>query len=142
MSRLVNVVDTLKNIRREREKINAHVAQLERLQSAVERVTSTPHIGSRGSAVNDPMAEAVAKIVEMQSRLLDMVLEAEMLIADVERYIEDVLPPKQARIIRLRYFEALTWDEITEKTEYARSWCFDLHDRAIDYLRGCLISIA
>jgi DNA-directed RNA polymerase specialized sigma subunit len=140
MSRTIYVVDTLKDIQREREKINAHIATIERLQSAVERVTTAPRIGSRGTAVTDPMAESIAKVLEKQSKLMDMVLEIETLIADVEKYIEDVLPPKQSRILRLRYFEALTWEEVAEHAGFEMRWCFELHDRAIESLRGCMIS--
>lgn len=80
----------------------------------------------------DRIGEWVDKITEVSerfSRVIDLYTDH---ILEVDLAISEVGDSDQRTILRLRYLDGLTWDEISERTHYSRRWCIVLHNRAMD----------
>ncbi len=93
-------------------------------------ITGMPSGGSGGKDLSGYVAavdELEGKIQNNRYQLIKTYTE----ISDVICALED---ETQQRIMRLRYLQCMSWDEIAFKTGYATSWIYKLHGWALQYI--------
>lgn len=93
-----------------------------------------------GSGTQDKLAEAVAKIVD---------LEAEI-VRDIDRYVaakqeisatlEKISDPDQLQVLHQRYVQYKTWEQIAYDTGFSYRWVCTLHGRALQEIEKILTS--
>lgn len=113
------------------KKINAELRELERLKALATRCTSALGGVPGGGSGRGRTEDVLIKIADMQTRingdvdtLVDFRNEAEELLS--------LLPCSNSRtLLKLRYFDYLTWEEIAREMGYGGRYIYDLHRRAL-----------
>ena len=102
------------------------------LREMMER-TSRPlrHTPGARSVHKDYMAEGVAAIDEIERNNSERLAMAMQHVIAVESAITTIPDATQREIIRMRYIDAMTWEEISGKTHYHERWCKELHSRGL-----------
>lgn len=131
----MSIMDELRNIKALRADIEALQNRRARLWASMEGLSPRPRQGSRGTAVRDRMATAVARLEELDCLILERIVAAESRALEIESII-DALPGIQRRIIRLYYIDGLTWEEVAKVEHYSSRRCQQIHDIARATLAG------
>ncbi len=113
---------------------------LERKQLAddlaeLEVVMTSPRIGTsdgtpRGTAGGNPLENMVLRHMELQERYRAKLAETDAAIAEIERAIES-LPPRERKLMRHRYIEALEWEAVCAKMSYSWRQVHRIHRQAL-----------
>lgn len=132
------IEETLRNYRA----IKAELARLEEWLEEIEaemfypkpqRLTgmpSTPTKDNDGALVN-----LTARRMELQKKYMAKLAELHQAILDAEDAIE-TLNPTDRRILRYKYFEGLTFEQIAEIMHYSRQGITKRHRQALDRLEA------
>lgn len=108
--------------------------QLQRLESQIEKITtSIRQTGGIHGGPNDGMTDKIAALLDMRDALWDAILDQKAK-CDYIRIQIGILPFEQIRVIELRYFDGLQWDDIATRMHYERRQCFRLHKCALKNL--------
>lgn len=117
---------TMRNIEQLEQKLAELEAEVTRQTS---RITHTP----RGKS-NKSMIEAlVIKIIEVQEEINRQLKRSYELVKKIERAIEP-LPPREACLIRARYLDLKTWDQIAADMNYSWRQIHYIHRNALRLL--------
>ena len=127
------IIEDLKEIRYLRREIEGDAERIARLQSALESVVKPLQRIRGGRTFEDRLSGKVAKVLDMQEKLLWKVMVCEGRIEAVEKEL-DVLPHHMSIVMRMRYFDDMEWLQIAETLHYSMRWCTHLHRRALDRL--------
>lgn len=106
---------------------------LERLQDKAERTTSILRDMPRGGKVED-MSDLIAKKIELEKYVKEMLLAALETRIEIENVIKLISNPEYRAILRYKYIENMTFEEIAEKTMYSNRNIYYMHDKAIKSL--------
>lgn len=118
--------DLAKDIRKRKERI-------EELDSKL-KGSRGPMTGTRGSGgASDPQKKLWDAMFELEDQLATRKEEQEAMLRRIEPEL-DKLPEPGRTILKWRYIEGMEWKPIAKRAKYARSVCFELHNRAIDLL--------
>lgn len=123
----------LKSVRAMKQQENSI---LRRIAVLYERVTNTAqelHDVSSGHAARDKHAEYVASVDGLETELKKAVLETERNIQRIDYEVNN-LPNQQANIIRLRYYDGLSWNEVAKISHYSTSHAKKIHAMAVKNL--------
>lgn len=109
--------------------------RMARLRSLAEWCTSTlrPTGGGKGET-GDRVSKMAAEIADMEAHALR---KAEAYLAHarmVDQAIGELSDGKQRMILRLRYLDGLTWEEVSLRTNYSERWVRKLHQKALEAL--------
>lgn len=111
----------------------------ERLKEIRDSMTSIKSMNyeevSASSGVNDRIANAIAKLVEVEHTYLDKIAD----IAEMEKEINDLLShltPKEQKLIRLRYMQSKSWEDICGIMFYSWQGVHKLHSNTLDKLEN------
>ena len=126
----MTVLEALRELRWMAKDIEQWRERIDRLRSATEGMTQRPRDGARGTAEQDHLAAAVAMIEGMQRTLFCKIVEREKVLLDAEQFV-DTLPVSQRAIIRMKYFDGMSWAAVSRAAAYDERWCRRLHDRAV-----------
>ena len=129
----MTALESLRELRWMAKDIEQWRERIDRLRSAMEGMTQQPREGARGTSEQDHLAAAIALIDEMQSTLFCKIVEREKVLLDAEQYV-DTLPVSQRAIIRMKYFDGMSWAAVSRAAAYDERWCRRLHDRAVKRL--------
>ncbi|MDL2318494.1 hypothetical protein LJC74_05390 [Eubacteriales bacterium OttesenSCG-928-A19] len=111
--------------------------RIERLRSMAEWCTSqiNPSGGYGGHAAQDRVGSLSAELADMeqeaQRRIQAFVEHARVVDAGISQ-VED---STQRTVLRLRYLDGLSWEEISGRTHYHTRWCKELHRRGLGNMR-------
>ncbi|MCL2677833.1 MAG: hypothetical protein FWE85_02135 [Clostridiales bacterium] len=84
----------------------------------------------RSSHKGDRTASAVTKIFFLEEMLMEKIGTLTALRLEIERAIEE-LPSLERRILRLRYVEGNSWEDISVTISYSMPHIWRLHDRIL-----------
>ena len=116
---------------RETEQLETERQQImERLQGAVQ-YSGMP--GAKGG-ISDPVGNAAAKLAEVKT-MLDEKLDQ---LADMRLAIEsaiDGLAPEERRLMRCRYIEGKTWEQVAVELNYCIQHVWRLHGEILSRMR-------
>ena len=120
----------LKSIRILRKRICELDEQIEDLKSVMERATPTLSQAPCRAGEGDKRASQIARMIELKAgrREKDCLLNA--IIDRVEIWL-NILPEQQAKVIRARYIEGMSWRMVAQVTGYCKTHCEKIHDSAI-----------
>ena len=114
------------------------IAQLEEeKQWVADKMISATKIDGmpRGSGVGDPAGQAAARLVDLAGMIADRLNRAITLRMEIEAAIED-LPAQDRVLMRARYVEGKTWEQVAAELHYTYPWIWRLHGRILAKLAG------
>lgn len=118
-------IDDLKNVRRQKLRVEALQDRIERLRSRAEY--NTRQLGECGSSdpTRDRLAEYAADMDELERELTGemIALEKQLVMVDAELA---KLPENQEKVLRLRYVEGMKWERISRKVNYSKQHCLKI----------------
>jgi DNA-directed RNA polymerase specialized sigma24 family protein len=133
----MTTIEELREIRRMRLAIELDRERAARLREQIGCATSRARLGgSRGSAEPDVMSAQIARLVDMESEVLNKVVDCECRILDIERKVDE-LPGAQRMVMRLRYFEGYGWEKVAKTMHYTARRCLQMHEEGLEKLASC-----
>lgn len=89
-------------------------------------------IVGRGNT-SDKVGNAVADIEAAREKLAEQILASYAVLAEIEKAI-GVLPARECYLIRARYIELLSWEQIAVDMNYSWQWVHKIHSSALEML--------
>lgn len=115
-------IDDLKNVRRQKLRVEALQERIERLRSRAEYNQRQLSECGRSDPSRDRLAEYAAELDELERELTGEMIALEKQLVDVDADLAKV-PENQEKVLRLRYVEGMSWRRIAEKTGYCERQC-------------------
>ena len=114
-----------KHIRQERDDLKKLLDDLDEViyGPGGQRLDGMPRSGSAGQSQTERQGDRHMALHEKYER---KVADLTRQMAEIEEAIETLLPLERS-IIRLHYFQGLTWDEVAERVNYSRRQVTRLH---------------
>ena len=115
-------IDDLKNVRRQKLRVESLQERIERLRSRAEYTQQQLGECGRSDPTRDRLAEYVAELDGLERQLTGemIALEKQLVFVDAELA---KLPENQEKVLRLRYLDGLKWKEIGTKLNYNVDHC-------------------
>lgn len=123
-----------KDLRRERDNLARMLTELEEViySPKGQQLHGMPR---NGSGAQSPTENLALKHMELLSRYQETVKQLTEQMAEIEQAIEP-LNPSERTIIRLHYFQGLTWEEVAVEMSYSWRHVHRLHGKALERLQG------
>lgn len=115
-------IDDLKNVRRQKLRVEALQERIERLRSRAEYNQRQLGECGRSDPTRDRLAEYAAELDELERELTGEMIELEKQLAVVDAELAK-LPENQEKVLRLRYMEGLGWEKVARKMRYSSRQC-------------------
>ena len=112
------------------ERIRSIEEQIQTLRDQIRRCTPQLTGMPGGSRQEDRMAAYVAKAEKLLNLYRELVLELAEKKLKIEREL-DTLPEQQARVMRFRYIEGMSWRKVARKMHLSEDHCKHIHKKAI-----------
>jgi len=109
--------------------INYLVAERARLNDVIITIKA-PDGMPHGTGTSDPTASMAIKLATLGMKLTEKIKQLLALRDKIEEAIND-LPPEERTLMRLRYIDGNTWEEIAVKMHYSYRWTTRLHGRIL-----------
>lgn len=121
-------INELKNVRRQKLRVEALQYRIERLRSRAEYTQQQLGECGRSDPMRDRLAEYVAELDELERQLTGEMIaqEKQLVIVDAELA---KLPENQEKVLRLRYFEGLSWKKVANQIGYSERQCIRLIEK-------------
>lgn len=103
------------------------------LETESRRITTRYTTGSKSSTTTDTLGSIIAKIVDTQDEINKIAVQAYEQMMAIEKAII-CLPSRERYLIRLRYIECLSWNEIAEEMNYSWKQVHRIHGDALKEL--------
>ena len=118
-------IDDLRNVRRQKLRVEVLEERIERLRSRAEYTAHMLCECGRSDPTRDRLAEYIAELDELERELTGemIILENQLVTVDAELAKQ---PENCEIILRLRYFDGMKWRDIAKKTHYSESYCKSL----------------
>jgi DNA-directed RNA polymerase specialized sigma24 family protein len=115
-------IEDLKNVRRQKLRVEALQERIDRLRSRA--VYTQRQLGEyvSGDPMRDQLAEYVAELDELERKLTTEMITLEKQLAAVDAELAK-LPENQEKVLRLRYVEGLSWRHVSKKVNYCERYC-------------------
>ncbi len=122
----------LKQIERADTLIDSKLSELYRLRCLVTSITvPTDREAIQTSGVSDKVGNTVAKIVDLENEIDDMIDEYIDTRNKCIRVIEQLTDPLQYAIIHKRYVQYKSYAEIEDETNYSHQWIMEVRRKAL-----------
>lgn len=115
-------IEDLKNVRRQKLRIEALQERIERLRSRAEYNQRQLGECGRSDPTRDRLAEYAAELDELERELTGEMIELEKQLVTVDAELAK-LPELKEKIISMRYCDGLRWEEIADRLHYSQSYC-------------------
>ena len=122
-----------KYLRLERDKLAQQLANLEETIYSP-KAQSLNGMPRNGSGALCPTENLALKHMELEAKYKETVEKLTDQMAEIERAIEP-LDPRERTIIRLHYFQGLTWEEVAVEMGYTWRHVHRLHGKALEKLQ-------
>lgn len=90
----------------------------------------TDAVSVSGGGQGDPLASAVAERDKLARQMWDKLEQMRLLQAQIEEALE-ALPEEEARLIRLRYYDRLSWRQVARKMHFSERQTYRVHGTAL-----------
>lgn len=129
----------LRQIRILDKHIDSKLEELSNLRSKVCNITASYSSQPRSSSsAGDKMASAIAKIVDLEN---EIALEIDQFVdmkQEINRRIAQLSDPAYGLLLNLRYMNQMSWQKISLRMNYDKSWVLRLHQRALTELSAMM----
>lgn len=122
-------IQTLKSCRTVRSEIESLSERITRLRSQAERMSRPLSLAPSGGQQRDELAEYAAKLDALERELTGRMISLEEQLREVEEWLS-VLPAQQSKVMRLRYVEGKSWDEVSAAADLSTRHCQRIHENA------------
>lgn len=118
-------IDDLKNVRRQKLRVESLQERIEQLRSRAEYTQQQLGECGRSDPMRDRLVEYVAELDELERQLTGemILLEKQLVVVDAELA---KLPENQEKVLRLRYMEGMSWRKVAARTKYCERQCIRL----------------
>ena len=87
-----------------------------------------------GAGPSDPTAELAARHIALQEDYARTVEKLTEQMTEIEKAIEP-LEPRERTLIRLHYFQGLTWEQVAVEMSYSWAQIHRIHSKALEKLQ-------
>ena len=115
-------IDDLKNVRRQKLRVEALQERIERLRSCAEYTAHMLGECGQGDPTRDRLAEYVAELDELERDLTGEMIALEKRLVEVDAELAK-LPENQEKVLRLRYIKELNWAQVSRRMNYCERYC-------------------
>ena len=115
-------IDDLKNVRRQKLRVEALQERIERLRSRAKYNQRQLGECGRGDPTRDRLAEYAAELDTLEQELTAEMIALEKMLATVDAELT-FLPEKQEKVLRLRYIEGFSWTQVARQMHYCERHC-------------------
>ena len=115
-------IDDLKNVRRQKLRVEALQDRIERLRSRAEYTQQQLGECGRSDPTRDRLAEYVAELDELERQLTGEMITLEKQLVAVDMELAK-LPENQEKVLRLRCLEGMCWRMVAKQTNYSERQC-------------------
>ena len=120
-------IDDLKNVRRQKLRVETLQERIERLRSRAEYNQRQLGECGRSDPTRDRLAEYAAELDELERELTGEMIELEKQLVAVDAELAK-LPENQEKVLRFRYVEGLGWEMVAKKAHYCERHCRKIID--------------
>lgn len=122
-----------KTLRQERDKLAQQIEELEVVLYGPksQKLDGMPHNGGGGQGSGMNLAD---KHMELERLYNEKIAELTDKLAEIEEAITP-LEPRERTLIRLHYFQGLTWEQVAVKMNYSWRQVHRLHGKALEKLQ-------
>jgi DNA-directed RNA polymerase specialized sigma24 family protein len=121
-------------IRRNITKLESRLIQLDSESTKVTTNLKKKHDAIVGKGnTSDKVGNSVTDMDEAREKLAEQIVASYAVLADIERAIE-VLPARECYLVRARYIELLSWEQIAVDMGYSWQWVHKIHSGALAML--------
>lgn len=103
------------------------------LETESRRITTRYTTGSKSSTTTDKLGSIIAKIVDVQDEINKITIQAYEQMMSIEKSII-CLQSRERYLMRLRYIDCLSWNEIMEEMNYSWRQVHRIHADALKEL--------
>lgn len=129
--------DDLKRYRQVLREIQSLVDTINVMRAQLESTAAKPITGMpRGTAPGDPIADGVGEIDEIYAEYNRKLVELRQELAVTVRAIESVEDFTEKQVLRMRYIEGLSWEEICVSIGYSWRQTHRVHSSALKNIAG------
>lgn len=120
------------NISRERDQLAEQIRRLE-------TIAYTPGAPAksglpRAAAVSDPTGDRAARLLNLREAYAEKLDQAVQAIAEIEQLIGTLSDPVERRLVRCRYIEGKSWEQVCIAMNYSWRQVHRIHGRALEHL--------
>lgn len=112
-------------------KLNEEIATISNMAF---KITSSLSDMPKANSSEDKLQVAVEKLVSLQNNLADKILENINFRIHIENIIDNLAEKRLRLLMRYRYIDGLTWENIAVKLNYDYRWVLRLHGIALSKL--------
>lgn len=120
-------------------RINAKIAEMERIRDIATKVTTAfDSVRVSGGGNDDKLGDAVSRLVDIQSEInadIDAYINRRAYIVSILDKIEDA---EELAVLHKRYIEFKRWEQISEEMGYSQRNVTYIHGRALLSIRKLL----
>ena len=129
----MTVKEYLNQARNMDELIKSNKAELERLRE-LSTCISSPAAGgtSRGNAPGDRVGNIATRIADLEAQIQQDIDYYITVKSDIHNAIERITNRDERLLLRMRYIDGMTWEQIAEKMHYSVSGIYKLHKKSIN----------
>ena len=126
----------LKNVIAEYQSRKDLEGRIRRLRDASERITTQLTGMPRGSSGEDRLAAIVSEITDLETELCEKIVKIEREMQEADKLIDELPDATHRRLLRLRYYEGLSWKKIGKIMHYDVSTLLRKEKKALKELEG------
>ena len=115
-------INDLKNVRRQKLRVEALQERIEQLRSRAEYTQQQLCECGRSDPTRDRLAEYVSELDELEKQLTGEMIALEKQLVTVDAELAK-LPENQEKVLRLRYVEGLNWSMVAVRAGYCERQC-------------------
>lgn len=109
------------------KKIEAQTEKVEKMKAALLPSRSETH--------------ELYAVVAFESTIFQSIIEIQKEAAEIERKIQELESPQERELMRLRYIDGMTWEDVSDELELSRQWTVVLNNKILTklskrYLQG------
>lgn len=120
-------------------RINAKIAEMERIRGIATKVTTAfDSVRVSGGGNDDKLGDAVSRLIDIQSEInadIDAYIDRRAYIVSILDKIEDA---EELAVLHKRYIEFKRWEQISEEMGYSQRNVTYIHGRALLSIRKLL----
>lgn len=116
------------------ELINSHIREVKQLKLLSTSVPSTDFSKERvqgGKLPGDRISNIIAKIVDLEKQINDEIDRFVDLKKEIHDAVDNVKNVNEQLVLRYRYIEFLTWEQISERMNYSIMQVHRIHSNAL-----------
>ena len=114
--------------------IERDMEELQRLKSRAEKITSMVSDMPKGSQQGDSLQRSVEKICELKASLNQRIDAAVEKRKEIEAVIETLEDKTLQLLLRYRYIDGMTWEQIALKLNYSYMHVCRLHGQSLSQI--------